>query len=298
MKGLKPMQPLRSQISQVIETKENFPSVYCVAELSRLDLSNQEMKVIFVYVERLADLYRLFKLNRNEVWRTMIADDDMLSMKIISTGNMNHCMMSADKHKNALGYVPICNQAAYRIFATTKLPIKCSNGKIYKSQSEAARAIGVAQSHISRCLSGKQKSVNGFTFAYVDADTGRYLPEANTHMPPEFGPPAVQPSQVAPQDWSQVQPAPLQYIPPVTPQEWSPPAPPGHTPPPYTGMQAPYTGIPAAPTPHIYPTTPSPYNQADIPIPAPTSERTTRGAPYRDNFTVEEELTWYRNNRT
>lgn len=48
----------------------------------------------------------------------------------------------------------------------TSKPIKCSNGKIYKSITKAAEELSVSSSSISKVLKGKQNTTKGYSFKY------------------------------------------------------------------------------------------------------------------------------------
>lgn len=50
---------------------------------------------------------------------------------------------------------------------TLAKPVRCSNGKVYRSQREAARELGLRQSHISQVCNGTRKSTGGFTWEFV-----------------------------------------------------------------------------------------------------------------------------------
>lgn len=45
--------------------------------------------------------------------------------------------------------------------------VKCSNGKIYDSMSDAAKDLNLSIGNISQILSGKRKQTNGFTFEVI-----------------------------------------------------------------------------------------------------------------------------------
>ena len=47
--------------------------------------------------------------------------------------------------------------------------------KIFESQKECSRVLGVYQGHISECLKGRRKSTGGYTFKYIEQlDSGIY----------------------------------------------------------------------------------------------------------------------------
>lgn len=48
-----------------------------------------------------------------------------------------------------------------------KKAVKCSNGKTFRSQLDAAKELGVRQGHISEVCKGKRKTAGGYEFWYV-----------------------------------------------------------------------------------------------------------------------------------
>lgn len=78
-----------------------------------------------------------------------------------------------NKLKNQVGYWKNKNMpesSKYKIsehWRRILKPIKCSNGKIYSTQLDAAIDLNIRQGHISEHLNKKRISVKGFKFNYV-----------------------------------------------------------------------------------------------------------------------------------
>lgn len=48
--------------------------------------------------------------------------------------------------------------------AFPKCPVRCSNGSNYRSQLDAAKALGIRQGHIAEVISGKRPTASGYKF--------------------------------------------------------------------------------------------------------------------------------------
>lgn len=87
---------------------------------------------------------------------------------------VNH--IDEDKTNNALSNLEWCTRKENVRYGTgisrrthsLSIPILCSNGLVYNSLSECARALQLSSGSISEVLSGKRKHTRGYRFERVD----------------------------------------------------------------------------------------------------------------------------------
>lgn len=124
-------------------------------------------EIIYVNACRLRDVFSMREARDNSEWFRMYQKGGGLLLHItMITVDRNEAIRSAIERVKSLPTMPRCNLHGFNM-RTASRPIICSNGVTYQTQSEAAKALGVAQPHISRNLRGALKSVNGYTFAYA-----------------------------------------------------------------------------------------------------------------------------------
>ena len=114
----------------------------------------------------------------------------------LNPGSINHCLKGGRNHTGGylIKYLKRCStdykitkrkaKKTEKIKLTTKIKgitpivaIQKDTGKIrmFKSQSECSRVLGIHQGNINKCLKGRQKTYKGYTFKYVEQlDSGIY----------------------------------------------------------------------------------------------------------------------------
>ena len=70
--------------------------------------------------------------------------------------------------KFRVNYMQACEDMRNGLLFNGQTPIKCSNGKVYHSQCEAARQLGLYQTNITKVLKGRLNHTGGFTFKYAN----------------------------------------------------------------------------------------------------------------------------------
>ena len=107
----------------------------------------------------------------------------------LNPGSINHCLKGGRNHTGGylIKYLKRCStdykitkrkaKKTEKIKLTTKIKgitpivaIQKDTGKIrmFKSQSECSRVLGIHQGNINKCLKGRQKTYKGYTFKYIE----------------------------------------------------------------------------------------------------------------------------------
>lgn len=116
---------------------------------------------------KLQDVFRFPDAQRNNLWKDKVKPSDWLTIQITWVGENIAIRKQYNVIVREMKPRPICNERGY---STTngKLPVMCSNGTTYSSQSEAARLLGLIQGKISLHMSGRLEDVKGLKFWYAD----------------------------------------------------------------------------------------------------------------------------------
>ena len=97
----------------------------------------------------------------------MFQNGGTVMVRIMATGSdRREIKRAAVARIHQLEPTPRCNKFGYNVTGQQQ-PIKCSNGEVYKSQKEAAEALGMSQGLISKHLAGDATHAKGFTFTYI-----------------------------------------------------------------------------------------------------------------------------------
>lgn len=162
------------QSSAIRETFGNFSHAFAVVEIKWYNPLLEKIETLFLRSVKLTEVYGLHYVNRNQAWRKIVDIGTEIDLFILYTGNLTECNYLVSKLLQNLPAPPPCNISTFGVHTTKGMPIRCmQNNTVYKSQAAAANALSIAQSHISRHLSGRQTSVSGYTFEYMDRDETR-----------------------------------------------------------------------------------------------------------------------------
>ena len=115
---------------------------------------------IWVGIVKLRNVFHFNEPAKNNQWRNYVTPESNIMVTINVTGSAMECQHETNKLINALK--PVCNVHGHNFSKR----ILCSNGQMYKTQSEAAADLGINQSAISAALSGRLRSVKGYSFSY------------------------------------------------------------------------------------------------------------------------------------
>lgn len=160
-----------------INNVNNFTNLYAVYEHVLAD-----GKVIFINLCRLTEVFTLKQARDNSEWRKLFANGGGMFINIIHTTNDEiEGRNFASKRIAELGYRPHCNLYGHDLRVHNRR-IRCSNGEIYNSQSDAARALGLHQGNLSKHMKGFSKTIGGYWFEYVDDD--KPIPPPLAQQPP------------------------------------------------------------------------------------------------------------------
>jgi hypothetical protein len=116
---------------------------------------------VWVGVVKLRQAFHFNEPAKNNQWKHYVTNTSDIMVTINATGSAMECQHQTNKLINALK--PVCNVHGHNYAKR----ILCSNGQMYKTQSEAAIDLGINQSAISAVLSGRLRAVKGYSFTYT-----------------------------------------------------------------------------------------------------------------------------------
>lgn len=155
--------PLQNVVIPIADIKE-ANNVWCVFE------HHLPPQILYVGACKLIDVFKMREARDNSEWAKIYANGGGVQLAItMITDNRNEAFRVAMERVRSLDPMPRCNMHGYNMHRTARTLI-CSNGQTYKSQSDAAQALGISQSNISKHLAGDLTHVNGHTFAYAVPD--------------------------------------------------------------------------------------------------------------------------------
>lgn len=115
--------------------------------------------------------YKRIKIGRNKCFRVHRLVAEAFIPNPDNKPQVNH--KDGNKSNNTVGNLEWCTQSENQLHAyvmglnsaSTVMVIR-NDGMIFKSVSEAADALGVRQGEVSGALTGRQRTVKGYTFQY------------------------------------------------------------------------------------------------------------------------------------
>lgn len=140
---------------------------WCAFEITHQP-PNEAPSIIFVAACKLSEVFSLRQALNNSEFRRIVTPGTPIGIRIFATGLDRHAVYrDAQNRMEAFPTRPICNLRGFKISTPGRSRnIKCSNGKTYRNQTEAAADLGVHQPTISRHMSGMSKNVRGETLWY------------------------------------------------------------------------------------------------------------------------------------
>lgn len=140
---------------------------WCAYEISYQD-GTAPPTIIFVSACKLQEVFTIRPAMNNSEFRKIVKPGAVVGIRIFATGTNVHAIRRAAQERlEAFPSRPICNARGFRVSTPGRArPIRCSNGKTYRNQNEAALDLGVQQPTISRHLAGFAQSVAGETLWY------------------------------------------------------------------------------------------------------------------------------------
>ncbi len=129
--------------------------------------------LIYLGVGLLRDLLSMKEPKKHGAFVKLVSEDTPLSIVVKYTGGMVECNNKRAAMLRDLPARPILNTPSPLNSRTSW--VKCINdGRIYRSQLEAAEAYGVAQGNMSAHLSGRLKTLGGRVFEIVPVGSKEY----------------------------------------------------------------------------------------------------------------------------
>ena len=154
---------IEQNTSLIIDTKAG--KTWCMFEHLVVFDATKPPEVILVGVCPLAEVTRMTDGRRNSIWVDIFRNGGQVMVNIIATSeSKSDLVRRAVKRLNELR--PRCNAHGFNMKNASNR-IECSNGKTYDSQRDAAVALGLDASAISRHLRGHTSHVMGYTFSYA-----------------------------------------------------------------------------------------------------------------------------------
>jgi len=149
--------------SLIIDTKAG--KTWCMFEHLVVFDATKPPEVILVGVCLLAEITTMTDGRRNSVWVDIFRNGGQVMINIIATSeDKAELIRRATKRVHELR--PRCNAQGFNMKNASNR-VTCSNGETYDSQRDAAIALGLDASAISRHLRGKTSHVMGYTFSYA-----------------------------------------------------------------------------------------------------------------------------------
>jgi len=141
--------------------------IWCVYEHQCVLEPEKPPETILVGACRLTDCYKLIDGKTNSEWGRIYANGGAVLVRIIQLhDDALTAKRAAIAHIKTLPHPPRCNLRGVSMRGA-KRPIICDqNGQEYATQGEAAEALGISQSGISRHMAGELAHVQGHTFHY------------------------------------------------------------------------------------------------------------------------------------
>lgn len=134
---------------------------YCVYEIW------DGAELLYIGLCRYAQLMQFPDAQGNSKFRERISRSKPFNMRVIARGDRFSCNKYRYSMARSLNPIPPCNLAGITSYFQQ---IECvEDGKIYRTQKEAAEAYGISQGNLSSHLRGRAgfKQVRGHTFRYV-----------------------------------------------------------------------------------------------------------------------------------
>ena len=139
---------------------------WCVYEHLAQFEPGKPPEVVFVNACKVLNVYRMTEGRRNTEWQRMFSGGAQIQVRIVAvTDDKYEAIRYIAKHVATLPELPRCNLRGVSTKGVAR-PILCSNGKTYKTQTDAADDLGIHASAISRHIRGYGRTVNGYTFEF------------------------------------------------------------------------------------------------------------------------------------
>lgn len=158
---------LQAADAAIIMDTVNPAESWCVFEHQVVLSQGEPPTVILIGACRLTEVYRLMDGKTNTEWMRIFRGGGSIMVRIIATTMDRHL---AFRHAQDLVRKaepkPICNIRGYSIRGQARAVICLNNGQRYSTQAEAAAALGIHASALSRHMRGDLSHAGGLRFVY------------------------------------------------------------------------------------------------------------------------------------
>lgn len=152
--------------SLVVDTKHTT-ELWCVYEHQVVLKEGEPPSVIMIGACRLREVYLLIDGKTNTEWAKIYANGGSVLVRIVGvTLDKMEAMRHAQTLVRSATPTPICNLQGYNIRGSARAVRCINNDTRYNTQREAAEALGVSASALSRHLRGELTHANGLRFVY------------------------------------------------------------------------------------------------------------------------------------
>lgn len=155
--------------SIIVDTQRNNET-WCVYEHQAVMRQGEPPETILIGACRLTNVYHLQEGKTNSEWTRIFGAGGQVLVRIVSTAptRSDAFRVAAERVRNA-DPQPRCNMLGYSMRTKRQAVVCLNNGVRYETQQDAALALGIHASAISRHLRGGANSAQGFKFAYASA---------------------------------------------------------------------------------------------------------------------------------
>lgn len=152
--------------SLVIDTKRPTDT-WCVFEHQVILKEGEPPTVILIGACKLRDVYLMTDGKTNTEWASIFANGGSVLVRIVATTiDKPEAFRHAQDLIRSTTPTPVCNLKGYNIRGSARAVRCINNDTRYNTQAEAAAALGVSASAISRHLKGDLSHANGLRFVY------------------------------------------------------------------------------------------------------------------------------------
>lgn len=121
-------------------------------------------QLIYIGLTELENLFTCPDARENPYWQEVVKENEQILVRPVMIGK-HHTVLNEYLRRLSLQEKPYCNTYIKPWKGHRNVAIICSDGRIFKSQAEAALALGVPQSRVSNHVSNKSgyKTIKGLT---------------------------------------------------------------------------------------------------------------------------------------
>lgn len=162
------MMIIQQEASIVLSTDKHRQ--FCAFEHLATFSPNEPPEVILVGVSALHEVFQMTDGRRNSEWNRIFYNGGQIMLRIYAVSE-DKAELIRWATRRVQEIKPRCNVVGFNLRGAAQR-VTCSNGVTYDSQKDAAQALGIDASAISRHLRGYTSHVAGYTFIFATTDRG------------------------------------------------------------------------------------------------------------------------------